>query len=79
MGQHGGLQVVSEGGRGVMELQQGVEALLLGCTLHGRAQAHGDGWDHGPQSLDQQHCHHLIWVLEHLLSKVNKLYEYQYF
>lgn len=64
--QHGGLQAVSEGGRGVMEFQQGVETLLLGCPLHSRAQAHGDGWYHSPQSLDQQHCHHLIRVLEHL-------------
>ncbi|KAF3853495.1 hypothetical protein F7725_014183 [Dissostichus mawsoni] len=57
--QHGGLQAVSEGGGGVMELQQRVEALLLGRPLQSRAQAHGDGGHHVPQSLDQQHRHHL--------------------
>lgn len=68
MWQHGSLQAVSKGGHSVMELQQGVETLLLGGPLHGCAQAHRYGWHHGPQSLDQQNCHHLIGVFEHLLG-----------
>lgn len=71
--QHGCFKVVSKGGRGVMELQQSPQTLLLGCPLHGRAQAHRYGWHHGPQRLYQQHCHHFIRLLEHLCgSKILK-------
>lgn len=66
--QHGSFQAVSKSGHDIMELQQGVETLILGCPLHGCAQAHRNRWHHRPQSLDQQHCHHLIWVSEHLLG-----------
>lgn len=64
--QHAGLQAVAKGGGGGVELQQGVQALLLSCALQGRAQAHGDGRNHGAESLDEQHCHHLVGVLEDL-------------
>ncbi|TNN49082.1 hypothetical protein EYF80_040687 [Liparis tanakae] len=60
--QHGGLQAAAEGGGGVMEFEQRVEAPLVSRPLHGRAQAHGDGGDHGAQGLDQEHRHHLLRV-----------------
>ena len=63
---HGILQAVSKGGCCVMKFDQRVKTLLLGCLLHGCAQAHGDGRHHGPQGLDQQHCHHLVRVPKHL-------------
>lgn len=49
-----------------MELQQGVQALILGCALQGCAQAYRNGWNHSAESLDQQHSHYLIRVLEDL-------------
>lgn len=66
MRQHAGLQAAAKGSGGAVELQQGVQALLLGRALQGRAQAHGDGRNHGAESLDQQHRHHLVRILEDL-------------
>lgn len=70
MWQHGGFEAVPEGGCDVMEFQEGVEPLLLCCTLHGCVEAHRNGRDHGPQCLDQQDCHYLVRVLEYLFDGV---------
>lgn len=72
--QHGGFQMVSTCGRGVMKLQQSFQALLLGRSLNGCAQADGDRRHHGTQSLDQQHCHYFIRVSEHLQGFQTKGY-----
>lgn len=66
VGQHGSLQAVAKGGGGAVELQERVQALLLCRALQGRAQTHGDGWNHGTKSLDEQHRHHFVRVLKDL-------------
>lgn len=68
--QHGGFEAVPKGECDVMELQQGVKALFLCCTLHSCVQAYRNRRDHGPQCLDQQHRHHLVRVLEYLFVNV---------
>lgn len=74
--QHGCFQVVSTGGRREVKLQESFQALLLVRSLHGGAQADGDGWHHGTQSLNKQHCHHFIRVFEHLQRFQTQGYSY---
>lgn len=61
---------MAKGGGGTMELQQRVQTLLLRRVLQRCAQTQGDGWNHGAESLDEQHCHHLVRVLEDLCRQM---------
>ena len=60
------LQSLGKVGGGIIELQQPEELQLRPCPLHAGTEAVGQRGQQGPQSLNQQHGHHLVGVLENL-------------
>lgn len=64
--QHRHLQPFCEVDGGIIELQQLTQLGFLSCSLHSSAEADRDGRYQCSQSLDQQHSHNFMGVLENL-------------
>lgn len=60
------LQSLGKVGGGVIEFQQLEKLQLRPCPLQAGTEAVGQSGQQGPQSLNQQHGHHLVGVLENL-------------
>lgn len=66
MGEQRHFQPLGKVGGGVIKLKQSGKLQLGPCSLHSSTKAHRQGGYQGPQGLNQQHCHHLVRVLENL-------------